>query len=362
MNSLAAKTWRLLDTGLRRAGENIALNRTLLESHQAGHSPNTLRFLRFYPSALAGYHQDIDAVIHQDYCRQRGIEIQRRITGGGAIYFHEMQLGWELYLHKKVFNSGDMQHISQRICEAAAGALRSLGVEAHFRPRNDIEVGGRKISGTGGAFDGDSLLYQGTLLISFDAGEMLKILRVPQAKNAHRAIKSIQERIITMEEILTTVPDFPMIQNAFRHSFAQAFGVKFASAQLNEYEQQQYAIILNEIHDPQWVYLVQKPRLLPDAKHGFYRATGGMIHVDLSLSGDGQHVEQIWISGDFFVHPKRIIADLESHLKAVPLKKLGPAIRQFFDQTPVDLLLLEPDDFVKAVDNALTVMPAEINP
>lgn len=362
MNSLPTKTWRLLDTGLRRAGENIALNRTLLESHQAGHSPNTLRFLRFYPSALAGYHQDIDDVIHQDYCRQRGIEVQRRITGGGAIFFHEMQLGWELYVHKKVFNSGDMQHISQRICEAAAVALRSLGVEAHFRPRNDIEVGGRKISGTGGAFDGDSLLYQGTLLISFDAGEMLKILRVPQAKNAHRAIKSIQDRIITMEEILTTVPDFAVIQNAFRHSFSQAFAVKFEPAQLNEYEQQQYATILTEIDDPQWIYLVQKPRPFPDAKQGFYRATGGMIHVDLCLSGDGQHVEQIWITGDFFVHPKRIIFDLETHLKSVSLKKLGPAIRQFFSQTQGDLLMLEPDDFVKAVENSLTVVSADINP
>ena len=28
--------------------------------------------------------------------------------------------------------------------------LRKLGVDAEFRPRNDIEVNGRKISGTGG--------------------------------------------------------------------------------------------------------------------------------------------------------------------------------------------------------------------
>ncbi|MGD8498970.1 MAG: lipoate--protein ligase family protein, partial [Chromatiales bacterium] len=59
MSGAAGTTWRLLDTGLRGAAENIAYNKALLESHQAGESPNTLRFLRFTPSALVGFHQDV---------------------------------------------------------------------------------------------------------------------------------------------------------------------------------------------------------------------------------------------------------------------------------------------------------------
>ena len=43
--------WRVIDTGLRRAAENIALNRALLEARQADEIPNTLRFLRFKPAA-----------------------------------------------------------------------------------------------------------------------------------------------------------------------------------------------------------------------------------------------------------------------------------------------------------------------
>ena len=90
------KIWRVIDTGLRPAAENIALNRALLEARQAGEIPNTLRFLRFRPSALLGYHQSAEQELDLDYCRANNITVQRRITGGGAIYFDETQIGWEL--------------------------------------------------------------------------------------------------------------------------------------------------------------------------------------------------------------------------------------------------------------------------
>ena len=56
--------------------------------------------------------------------------------------------------------------LAEKICNAAALGFRELGVDAKFRPRNDIEVDGRKISGTGGFFDGDVLIYQGTVLVA----------------------------------------------------------------------------------------------------------------------------------------------------------------------------------------------------
>jgi lipoate-protein ligase A len=161
-------TWRVIDTGLRRAADNIALNRALLEARQADEAPSTLRFLRFTPSALLGFHQSAEQELNLDYCRDQGVAIQRRLTGGGAIYFDDTQLGWELYLHRQDLRCTDMQAITRRICDAAARGIQALGVDARFRPRNDIEVDGRKISGTGGAFDDDALMYQGTLLIQFD--------------------------------------------------------------------------------------------------------------------------------------------------------------------------------------------------
>ena len=144
--------WRVLDTGLHSAAENIAMSRAILEAHQQGLVPHTLRFLQFTPSALLGYHQSVEQELDADYCLTHGIEIQRRITGGGAVYFDSTQIGWELYLDKTFFGTAKMAKITRRICEAAAQGLHDLGVDAWFRPRNDIEVNGRKISETGTAF------------------------------------------------------------------------------------------------------------------------------------------------------------------------------------------------------------------
>ncbi|TET18695.1 MAG: lipoate--protein ligase, partial [Candidatus Cloacimonadota bacterium] len=86
--------WRLLDTGIKSAAENIALDEAILEVHSKGLIPNTLRFLQYYPEAvLIGYHQSVENEVRIDYCREKGIEIGRRITGGGAIYFDSFQLG-----------------------------------------------------------------------------------------------------------------------------------------------------------------------------------------------------------------------------------------------------------------------------
>jgi len=43
------ETWRLIDTGLRAAAQNIALDRALLEAREAEEITSTLRFARKPP-------------------------------------------------------------------------------------------------------------------------------------------------------------------------------------------------------------------------------------------------------------------------------------------------------------------------
>ena len=224
--------WRVIDTGLRPPAQNIALNRALLEARQAEEIPSTLRFLRFRPSALLGYHQSADQELNLDYCRANRVAVQRRITGGGAIYFDETQIGWELYLHRRDVGTSDMQAISRRICHAAATAISALGVDARYRPRNDIEVGGRKISGTGGAFDGNALLFQGTLLVDFDVEKMLRVLRIPAEKLSDKAIASARERVANLKELLGRAPDIALVRRNLTEAFESEFGVEFREGEL----------------------------------------------------------------------------------------------------------------------------------
>ena len=171
-----------MDTGVIEGRLNIALGQSLVEAHQSGESPDTLRFLRFPPTVLVGRHQALGQEINLDYCRENDIGIARRITGGGAIYLDPGQLGWEIVISRQTLGQVNLADVTRTICEAAAEGLSALGVKAAYRPRNDIEVDGRKISGTGGFFDGDTLFFQGTVLVDVNPQVMMSALNVPQAK------------------------------------------------------------------------------------------------------------------------------------------------------------------------------------
>lgn len=347
-------TWRILDTGLRSATENMVLNRTLLEGHQSGITPHTLRFLRFKPSALLGFHQSAEQELNLDYCRDNHIDIQRRITGGGAIYFDQTQLGWELYLNKQALGTADMGVIAQRICEAAADAISELGVDARFRPRNDIEIDGRKVSGTGGAFDGDSILYQGTLLLDFDIEKMLRVLKIPAEKLSDKAITQARDRVVSLAALLGSVPALDSMQSNFIRSFSRAFNVEFYRADgLNQAEMALYERIFPAVASDEWIYQYDLPASDAPLLEGIYKSSGGLLRVRAVVDDLKQRIKQIWITGDVFVQPKRLIVDLEAALKDTSIDQLRSNIETFFAQTSAEMLLLTPGDFVIAIERAL---------
>lgn len=355
--------WRLIDTGLRPAAENIAINRAMLEAHQEGLIPHTLRFLRFRPSALVGFHQSVEQELRADYCSAHGIAIQRRITGGGAIYFDETQIGWELYLHRRALGTADMQEISRRICEMAAAGIRRLGVDAQFRPRNDIEVNGRKISGTGGAFEGDSIMYQGTLLIDFDIEKMLHVLRIPAEKLSDKAIASARERVANLKDLLGELPDRETVMQSLAQSFANGFDVEFESATaLSEPEQEKFRQALAEIDHPDWINLVSRPLTEAPIFEGLHKAEGGLLRVALTMDKPANRVKQVWFTGDFFVNPKRMVLDLEAALRDSLLTDYRHTVNEFFRHYPVEMLRLRPEDFSRTIENALASLATESVP
>ena len=118
-------TWRLLDTPAMTAAENMALDDALLEVKGKGMSPNTIHFLQFLPKAvLVGYHQSIAEEVRLDFCSANGIDINRRITGGGAILFDESQIGWEIICDKSFFNVNIPTNlVFKKLCAPVVTAL-----------------------------------------------------------------------------------------------------------------------------------------------------------------------------------------------------------------------------------------------
>lgn len=345
--------WRVIDTGLRRAAENIAWNRALLEARQADEIPNTLRFLRFTPAALLGFHQSAAQELNLDYCVEQSVDIQRRITGGGAIYFDETQLGWELYLHKRDLGTADMQAITRRICESAARGIQALGVDAQFRPRNDIEVDGRKISGTGGAFDGDALMFQGTLLIQFDVEKMLRVLRIPAEKLSDKAIASARERVANLADLLGYAPEIENVKAALTQAFAAEFGVNFDTGTLCAVEQARFDHALAEIDTEDWVHRLHRPQSDVPMVEALQKFPGGLVRASVAYDHARQRIKQVCLSGDFFISPQRTLLDLEASLRDISSADLSRHVQEFFSMRAVDMLGLQANDFVTVIELAI---------
>ena len=352
----AGGTFRVLDTGVLEGRLNIAIGQAIVEARQAGRVPDTLRFLRFPPTALVGRHQALGQEVNLEYCATHGIGVVRRITGGGAIFMEPGLLGWELALHRKTLGVASLPELTRTICEAAAEGISRLGVEARYRPRNDIEVDGRKISGTGGFFDGDTLFYQGTVLVDMDPGVMVAALRVPEAKLAKRRLDSAAQRVVTLRELLgERTPGLPAIQESLAAAFAERFGLaverqELSAAELAEAQQ----LYREEIGTDDFVNAIDEPPVARGDLAGSRVCPGGMIRAYLRLEGPAQNrIRAALITGDFFVTPPRLVYDLESALRGVYLDDLPGVVRGFFEQAETEVLSVSPDDFIAAFGDAL---------
>ena len=351
-----SRSFRVIDTGVREGRANIAFDQALVEAHKAGEVPDTIRFLRFPPTALVGRHQALSQELHLDHCREKSIGVVRRITGGGAIYFDEGQLGWELAFGRNTLGISNLAELTQAICEAAALGIGALGVEAKYRPRNDIEVDGRMLCGTGGFFDGDTLFYQGTLLIDMNPADMVAALKVPEAKLAKRKLDSAEQRVVTLRQLLgEALPDLSAIQEAMLGGFARGLGIEPQWGAVTEAEEALAARAFEEeIGTDDFVQEIDDPGAADDVLSATHTCPGGTVSAYLRLEGPSHdRLREVLLTGDFFVTPPRTVFDLEASLRGLPVAELGAAVERFFAEAPVDLLTIAPGDFRSVIEAAL---------
>jgi lipoate-protein ligase A len=354
------ETWRLLDTDKRSAAENMALDEALLELKSQERIPHTLRFLQFSnPSVLVGHHQSVEEEARLDYCHRKGIEINRRLTGGGALYWGKQELGWEIYISKTNLRiPSKIEDLYRRMGEAAALGLRHLGVRAHFRPKNDIEIKGRKISGMGGTELSGAILFQGTVLVDFDVDEMLRALRIPTEKLRDKEIESVKERVTCLKWELGHTPPIPGIKASLAKGFGEAFGIAFNHKPLTAEEEKLLRMKLPYFSSPDYIFKIREALPRRKTLTSILKAPGGLIRISIAIDTRTQVINQILITGDFFAHPKRAIFDLESLLKnskAIPSNIEG-IIQSFFAKTKPKIPGVKEHHLIQAIEEAIQKM------
>lgn len=351
------QTWRLLDTPPMTAAENMALDETLLEVKGEGKSPNTIRFLQFSPrTVLVGFHQAVQEEIRSDYCAANQIDINRRITGGGAIFFDENQLGWEVFCDKVFFNAAvPNARLFKTLCDPVLAALALLNLQAEFRPRNDIEIDGRKISGTGGTESGSAFMFQGTMLVDFDVDTMLRALKIPVEKLKAKEIDSVKDRVTCLKWELGGTPTLSDIKRAIKFGFEKCLHIRLETGRLNAEEQKRFEKKLPYFQSDGWIDSVKPRYQKREAVQASYKAPAGMVRFTLVINLPQKRLKDVYITGDFLSFPGRALYDLEARLRGAPLDRehLHGIIHDYFDQGRITVPGLDFEDFVKPLDQCL---------
>ena len=312
-----------------------------------------MRFLQFVPeAALLGYHQQAERELRLDFCRENGIDVNRRLTGGGALLFQSSCLGWELIapMGEGPFKGGFDQAL-KRICTSAAKAYSTLGINATFRPRNDIEVEGRKISGTGGFFSLDGgALFQGTVLIQNEIERFLRALRVPVEKLRKRELDSLMERMAFLEDLIGPV-DMAVLKSALSREFAGDFGLELTPGGLTEEEQAALEERIPYFESDEWIYGLKSFGRAASWLREILQTDDGTLRTHLWLDAKGKRVQKALVSGDFFSSPQRLIFDLEAHLmgKRAERKELHDAVLEFFAGYDGEVLGISPEEIAETM-------------
>jgi lipoate-protein ligase A len=194
---LAGLAWRLLPQRRRAPLLNMALDEVLTERVGAGKRPPTLRVWGWSDSCVVlGRFQSVRNEVDEAAAARHGIQIVRRISGGGAMFIEpEGAITWSLYAPVSTVQGMSFAD-SYRLFDAwAIDALRELGIDAWYAPLNDISSAAGKIGGAAQARRGGAVLHHTTMAYAMNMPLMLQILRIGQEKLSDKGVTSADKRV-----------------------------------------------------------------------------------------------------------------------------------------------------------------------
>lgn len=236
--------WRLLKLETHNAFMNMAIDEAMLQTRIAGKVPNTLRFFRWQPSAVSiGRFQEVDREILLENCRKNGVDVVRRISGGGAVYHdHDGEITYSITVATQDLGTEDIFTAYNRICNGLIEAIKEVGINADFNPGNpkncpNVSVNGRKISGSAQSHRSRVLLQHGTFLLDVDLKKMFTFLNVPWAKTCMEVINVAEKKITSIRQELKSNVSVKEAYNALVKGFEKSFGIMLKEDTLTDYEQ-----------------------------------------------------------------------------------------------------------------------------
>lgn len=237
------KQIRVLETGCNPGAWNMALDEALL-TNLADYDTPILRLYCWQPPCVSiGYFQSMEEEVDVLKCSNMGVDVVRRITGGGAV-LHEFELTYTFITKNYPANIDESY---QLICEPVVLCLNRLGYKAKYVPLNDIVVDNKKVSGNAQTRKNNTLLQHGTILLAVDIEKMFSMLKVPSEKIKDKMIKDVKARVTGINR------SFEEVASNLKESFAEIFGAQIIKDTLSGKEKKDTEkLVIEKYSSRQW--------------------------------------------------------------------------------------------------------------
>jgi lipoate-protein ligase A len=235
--------WRLIIDGPADGAWNMAVDRAVLAAHGAGEVPPTLRLYAWDPPTVSlGRFQRADDVDFT-YCRQRGIGVCRRPTGGRGV-LHDDELTYAVVAGVRDGLPRGVSASYRMLCGALVDVYRRLGIEADLTSRErgsrgsgacylhstqaDLSLGAAKLSGSAQVWKGDSCLQHGSFVIARDVEREARVFGLDsrmesQLSGTTRTISDELGRRPASEDVLAAIID----------GFSTVLGIRLVHSELS---------------------------------------------------------------------------------------------------------------------------------
>jgi lipoate-protein ligase A len=192
---------KLCDLTLGTPEENLACDEVLLDLCEAGGSDELLR-LWALPQyfVVLGYANKSSTEVNLPFCRQYGIPVLRRCTGGGTVLQGPGVLNYSLILRTDGSRPcHSVPATNKFILERHRDALAALAcAPVEWRGQTDLAIGGLKFAGNAQRRRRHFLLFHGSFLLHLDMSLLEKALPQPSRQPDYRVNRSHADFLINL--------------------------------------------------------------------------------------------------------------------------------------------------------------------
>lgn len=194
--------WQLIREGPRPPEMHMALDEVLTYEVGRGARPATLRIWEWTQNAvILGRFQSVRNEVDPDGAAKHGVKVVRRITGGGAMFTEPQNaITYSLYAPESLVKGLSFVDSYAFMDDWVLEALRSMGVEAVYKPINDISSAQGKIGGAAQTRRGGAVLHHVMAAYDMNPATMLEVLRIGREKLSDKGSTSANKRVTPLRE------------------------------------------------------------------------------------------------------------------------------------------------------------------